>query len=221
MRDAQVRHVAVVNDVDRLVAAISIDHLVLVAQNVGAGADAANIVRFHAFSRMGRRGRGIRQSVQIRRRGRSSVCGGPGRLRGAACGDQRHAQTGRCAVLGHRVATLPTYLPTYLPTASRRRPGPVGGRPRAASAGSSESFNLCAEPQGNSRGSGPHGRGSATAGVVLVVGLCLAAVRDHALRGVEREIRGGGRSWSGRRCVGHRPLTTGTTPGGSRPRWTA
>ena len=49
MRDAQVRHVAVVNDVDRLVAAISIDHLVLVAQNVGAGADAANIVRFHAF----------------------------------------------------------------------------------------------------------------------------------------------------------------------------
>ena len=121
MRDAQVRHVAVVNDVDRLVAAISIDHLVLVAQNVGAGADAANIVRFHAFSRMGRRGRGIRQSVQIRRRGRSSVCGGPGRLRGAACGDQRHAQTGRCAVLGHRVATLPTYLPTYLP--------PAGGGP--------------------------------------------------------------------------------------------
>ena len=48
---------------------------------------------------------------KVPRRGRSSVCGRPGRQRGAACGDQRHAQTGRCAVRGRRVDT-----------ASRRRP---------------------------------------------------------------------------------------------------
>ena len=58
-----------VNDVGRLVAAISIDDLVLVAQNVGAGADAATVVRFHAVGRVGWRGRGIRQPVQVPRRG--------------------------------------------------------------------------------------------------------------------------------------------------------
>ena len=60
-----------VNDVGRLVAAISIDDLLLVAQNVGAGADAATVVRFHAVGRVGRRGRGIRQPVQVPRPGRS------------------------------------------------------------------------------------------------------------------------------------------------------
>ena len=56
MRDAQVRRVPVVNDMGRLVAAISIDGLVLVAQNVGAGADAASVVGFHAVGRVGRGG---------------------------------------------------------------------------------------------------------------------------------------------------------------------
>ena len=88
-----------------------------------------------AVGRVGRRGRGIRQPVQVPRRGRSSVCGDPGRQRGAACGDQRHAQTPRCAVLGRRVVT-----------ASRAAAGLSGTRPRADSVGSSESLNLCPEP---------------------------------------------------------------------------
>ena len=44
MRDAQVRRVPVVSDMGRLVGAISIDDLVLVAQNVRAGADARCVV---------------------------------------------------------------------------------------------------------------------------------------------------------------------------------
>ena len=52
MRDAQVRRVPVVNDMGRLVAAISIDDLVLVAQNVRASADAASVVGFHAVGRV-------------------------------------------------------------------------------------------------------------------------------------------------------------------------
>ena len=59
MRDAQVRRVPVVNDMGRLVAAISIDDLVLVAQNVRASADAASVVGFHAVGRVERRERGV------------------------------------------------------------------------------------------------------------------------------------------------------------------
>ena len=42
-----------------LVGAISIDDLVLVAQNVRAGADAASVVGFHAVGRVEQRGRGV------------------------------------------------------------------------------------------------------------------------------------------------------------------
>ena len=42
-----------------LVGAISIDDLVLVAQNVRASADAASVVGFHAVGRVERRGRGV------------------------------------------------------------------------------------------------------------------------------------------------------------------
>ena len=48
-----------VNDMGPLVGAISIDDLVLVAQNVRAGADAASVVGFHAVGRVERRGRGF------------------------------------------------------------------------------------------------------------------------------------------------------------------
>ena len=43
----------------RLVGAISIDDLVLVAQNVRAGADAASVVGFHAVGRVEQRERGL------------------------------------------------------------------------------------------------------------------------------------------------------------------
>ena len=59
MRDAQVRRVPVVSDMGRLVGAISIDDLVLVAQNVRAGADAASVVGFHAVGRIEQRERGL------------------------------------------------------------------------------------------------------------------------------------------------------------------
>ena len=59
MRDAQVRRVPVVSDMGRLVGAISIDDLVLVAQNVRAGADAASVVGFHAVGRVEQRERGL------------------------------------------------------------------------------------------------------------------------------------------------------------------
>ena len=42
-----------------LVGAISIDILVLVAQNVRAGADAASVVGFHAVGRVEQPGRGV------------------------------------------------------------------------------------------------------------------------------------------------------------------
>ena len=58
MRDAQVRRLPVVNDMGHLVNAISIDDLVLVAQNVRACADVASVVGFHAVGRIERRGRG-------------------------------------------------------------------------------------------------------------------------------------------------------------------
>ena len=67
---------------------ISIDELVLVAQNVRASADVASVVGFHAVGRVERRERGVGSLSRFRRRGRSSVCGGPGRQRGAACGDR-------------------------------------------------------------------------------------------------------------------------------------
>ena len=88
MRDAQVGRVPVVNDMGRLVAAISIDDLVLVAQNVRASADVASVVGFHAVGRVERRERGVGSLSRFRDGVRSSVCGGPGRQRGAACGDR-------------------------------------------------------------------------------------------------------------------------------------
>ena len=48
-----------VSDMGRLVGAISIDDLVLVAQNVRAGADAASVVGFHAVGRVEQRERGL------------------------------------------------------------------------------------------------------------------------------------------------------------------
>ena len=127
MRDAQVRRVPVVNDMGRLVAAISIGDLVLVAQNVGAGADAASVVGFHAVGRVGRRGRGIRQPVQVPRRGRSSVCGGPGRQRSAACGDEpRAVAVALAAGRAHPAAQFPER--PGLPR--RQRPAPRAERAR-------------------------------------------------------------------------------------------
>ena len=67
---------------------ISIDELVLVAQNVRAGAAAASVVGFLplAASNGGAR---PREPVAVRRRGRSACCGGPGRQWDAACGVDR------------------------------------------------------------------------------------------------------------------------------------
>ena len=134
MRDAQVRRVSVVNDVGRLVASISIDDLVLKAQNVGAGADAASVVRFHAVGRVGQQGRGIRQPVQVPRRGRSSFVAAL-----VASGVRRAGTNATRRLVDARSSAVES-----LPPAGGRRP--VGGRPRADSAGSSESLNLCAEP---------------------------------------------------------------------------
>ena len=53
------RRLPVVSDMCHLVGAISIDDLVLVAQNVRASADAASVVGFHAVGRVERRGRGV------------------------------------------------------------------------------------------------------------------------------------------------------------------
>ena len=111
MRDAQVRRLPAVNGVGHLGGAISIDDLVLVAQNVRAGADAVSVVGFHAVGRVERRERGLGSLSRFR--------DGVDHLFVAAlvasgvrrAGDRRHAQTGRCAVLGRRVVT-----------ASRRRP---------------------------------------------------------------------------------------------------
>ena len=47
------------NDMGHLVGAISIEELVLVAQNVRAGADAASVVGFHTVGRVERRERGL------------------------------------------------------------------------------------------------------------------------------------------------------------------
>ena len=59
MRDAQVKRLPVVNDTGHLVGAISIDDLVLIAQNVRVGAEAASVVGFHAVGRIERRWRGV------------------------------------------------------------------------------------------------------------------------------------------------------------------
>ena len=134
MRDAQVRRVPLVNHVGRLVAAISIDDLVLVAQNVGAGADVASVVGFHAVGRVGRRGRGIRQPVQVPRRGRSSF------VAALVASGVRHAGTNAT----RRLVDARYSAVESLPPAGGGQP--VGRRPRADSAGSSESLNLCAEP---------------------------------------------------------------------------
>ena len=87
MRDAPVRRLPVVNGMGgHLVGAISTDDLVLLAQNVRAGADVASVVGFHAVGRVGGRERGIRQPVQVPRRGRSQrvscrLSAGPARRR--------------------------------------------------------------------------------------------------------------------------------------------
>ena len=59
MRDAQVRRLLVGNDMGHLVGAISIEDLVLVAQNARARDDATNAVGFHAVGCVERRGRGL------------------------------------------------------------------------------------------------------------------------------------------------------------------
>ena len=59
MRDAEVRPLPVVSDIGHLVGAIAIEELVLVAQNVRAGADAASVVGFHTVGRVERRERGL------------------------------------------------------------------------------------------------------------------------------------------------------------------
>ena len=66
MRDAQVRRLPVVSDMGGLVGAISIDDLVLVAQNVRASADAASVFGFHAVGRVEWRGRGVNSLARFR-----------------------------------------------------------------------------------------------------------------------------------------------------------
>ncbi len=64
-----------VSDMGHLVGAISIEDLVLVAQNARAGDDAASVVGFHAVGCVERRGRGLgslsrfRDGVHPRSRG--------------------------------------------------------------------------------------------------------------------------------------------------------
>ena len=67
---------------------ISIDELVLVAQNVRAGTDAASVVAFRSWPRR-TAGARPRQPIPVRRRGRSVRCGGPGRQWDALCGVDR------------------------------------------------------------------------------------------------------------------------------------
>ena len=62
---------------------ISIDELVLVAQNVRAGTAATSVVAFRSWPRR-TAGARPRQPVPVRRRGRSVRCGGSGRQRGCA-----------------------------------------------------------------------------------------------------------------------------------------
>ena len=94
MRDAQVRRVPVVNDMCRLVAAISIDDLVLVGQNVRAGADAASIVAFHAVGRVELAETRPRQPVQVSQRGRSAGLWRP--WSPAGCGVRGSTRYSRC-----------------------------------------------------------------------------------------------------------------------------
>ena len=103
MRDAQVRRAPVVSDVGHLVGAISIDDLVLVAQNVRAGAEAASVVGFHAVGRAEWRSKAWAALSRFRDGVRSSVCDGPGRQRGAACGERpRDVRTLRSTAPGRR-----------------------------------------------------------------------------------------------------------------------
>ena len=59
MRDAKVRRLLVVNDMGHLVGAISIEDLVLLAQNARARDDATSVVGFHAVGCVERRARGL------------------------------------------------------------------------------------------------------------------------------------------------------------------
>ena len=67
MRDAPVRRLPVVSGMGgHLVGAISTDDLVLLAQNVRAGADVARVVGFHAVGPVERQGRGVGSLFRFR-----------------------------------------------------------------------------------------------------------------------------------------------------------
>ena len=82
MRDAQVRRLLLVNDMGHLVGAISIEDLVLVAQNARAGDDGASVVGFHAGC-VERRGRGLGSLSRFRDGVDPGDAGGDGSAAGA------------------------------------------------------------------------------------------------------------------------------------------
>ena len=170
MRDAQVRRVPVVSDMGRLVGAISIDDIVLVAQNVRAGADAASVVGFQAVGRVEQRERGLgslsgfRDGVdhlfvtalvasEVRRAGidptrTPSTWPRPFHL--ARVGIEPEPGSGEARFVGRtraagnnatgRLINSRSCVVEPLPPAGGDRP--VGRRPRTDSAGSSKSPNL-------------------------------------------------------------------------------
>ena len=87
MRDAPVARPPVVSDMGHLVGAISTADLVLLAQNIRAGADAARVVGFHAVGRVERRGRGVRSLSTFRDGVDHLFVAALVVRRGAACGD--------------------------------------------------------------------------------------------------------------------------------------
>ena len=127
MRDAQVRRLPAVNGVGHLGGAISIDDLVLVAQNVRAGADAVSVVGFHAVGRVERRERGLGSLSRFR--------DGVDHLFVAALVASGVRRAGIDAT--RRLVDARSSAVESLPPAGGGRP--AGGRPRADSAGSSES----------------------------------------------------------------------------------
>ena len=87
MRDAPVARPPVVSDMGHLVGAISTADLVLLAQNIRAGADAARVVGLHAVGRVERRGRGVRSLSTFRDGVDHLFVAALVVRRGAACGD--------------------------------------------------------------------------------------------------------------------------------------
>ena len=116
-----------------LVGAVSIDDLVLVAQNVRARADVASVVEFHAVGRVERRGRGLASLSRFR--------DGVDHLFVAVLVGSGVRRAGINATGG--LIDSRSCVVEPLPPAGVGRP--VGGRPRTDSAGSSESLNLRAE----------------------------------------------------------------------------